>query len=207
MVPSSCLETIMPNPRCCRWLGGAALLLTAASVGFAYIHFPPMTLWKMCKTSHHIRVLKIDKASKEKGVILFEAGEALKGDNSKLVLTKHVVPPGAEGVKPVFDWIGEGKTAVMFYVEGGGRGLGYVCIDQYCYSVYYNAAGRYWLAIRGEPSMSSCYYGSVELLQTLVKDTLAGKEVKAPTKDPEKKDDAEKRKDTVNKVLNKNKNR
>jgi hypothetical protein len=196
----------MPNPRCCRWLGGAALLLAAASVGFAYIHFPPMTLWKMCKTSHHVRVLKIDQASKERGVILFEAGEALKGDNSKLVLTKHVVRTDTEGAKPVFDWIGEGKTAVMFYVEGGGRGLGYVFIDQYCYSVDYNTAGKYWLAIRGEPSMSLCYYGSVELLQSLVKDTLAGKEVKVPTKAPEKKEDAEKRKDTVNRVLNKNKN-
>ena len=194
----------MPNRRCCRWLGGVALVLAAASVGFAYIHFPPMTLWKMCKTSHHIRLLKIDQASKEKGVILFEAGEALKGENSKLALTKHVVRPDTEGAKPVLDWISDGKRAVMFYVEGGGRGLGYVFIDQYCYSVDYNTAGKYWLAIRGEPSMSSCYYGSVELLQSLIKDTLASKDVKVPTKAPEKKEDAEKRKDTVNQVLKKN---
>jgi hypothetical protein len=47
------------------------MLFTPAATG--YIHFPPLTLPKMCKDSHHVRVLKVGKFDKDKGVV-FEAG-------------------------------------------------------------------------------------------------------------------------------------
>ena len=41
----------------------------SASSGHGYIHFPPMTLQKMCRTSTHIRVLSVSKYDKDKDVV------------------------------------------------------------------------------------------------------------------------------------------
>jgi hypothetical protein len=192
-------------------MGVAGLLLVvalAAPVARAYIHFPPMTLPRMCKQSHHIRLLKIKKYDKEKGVILFELAEPLKGEKSQITSFRHVIRADAEGAKPVLDWAGDGKPAVMFSIESnpGGpvRALGYVFIDKYCYSVDYNSGGKYWLVIRGEPGLSACYHGSVEQLRGMVKDILDGKEVKVPVKVPDTKQDRDKRNKEINDVLHKN---
>ena len=84
------------------------------------------------------------------------------------------------------------------------RSIAYVFIDDYCFSSDYNREGKFWLLIRGEPGMSACYHGSAEKLKGLVKDVLAGKEVKVPTKEPATKENAEKRRDEINDVLKKN---
>jgi hypothetical protein len=186
-------------------LGSILILVAAAPTAFGYIHFPPMTLPKMCKQSHHIRFLKIEKASREKGVIVFEATESAKGGKSAITSFKHVIPTDAPGAKPILDWIADGKTAVMFSIEIDSlRGIAYVFIDDYCYSVDYNQKDKHWLLIRGEPDMSACYHGSIEQLQKLIKDVLEGKEVKVPVKEPEKKEDADQRMNEINEVLKKN---
>ncbi len=182
------------------------VLATSAAVG--YIHFPPMTLQKMCKESHQIRFLKIEKLNKEKGVIVFEMAQSLKGEKSQITSFKHVIRTDTEGAKPILDWAAEGKTAVMFCIESkpGGqvKGLGYVFIDEYCYSVDYNSEGKFWLMIRAEPGMSACYHGPVERLREAIKDVLDGKEVKIPTKEPGTKEDRDKRNKEINDVLKKN---
>src|SRR5262245_27643622 len=94
----------------------------AAPAALGYIHFPPMTLPKMCQAAHHIRVLKVCKHNKEKGVILFEVAESLKGHSSQITSFKHVIRTDAEGVKPILDWADDGKSAVMFSVEGNPGG-------------------------------------------------------------------------------------
>jgi len=189
----------------------AGLLLVVAlavPVARAYIHFPPMTLQKMCKQSHQIRLLKIKKYDKEKGVIVFELAESLKGEKSQLTSFRHVIRADAQGTKPVLDWAGDSKTAVMFTIESNpgspAIALGYVFIDSYCYSVDYNRSGKYWLVIRGEPGLSACYHGSVEQLRGMVKDILAGKEVKVPVKEPDTRQDRDKRNKEINDVLRKN---
>jgi hypothetical protein len=58
----------MPFRRVLSCMSVLFILLATASGGLCYIHFPPKTLKDMCKQSHHIRLLKIDKASREKGV-------------------------------------------------------------------------------------------------------------------------------------------
>lgn len=171
-------------------------LTAPAAVG--YIHFPPMTLPKMCQKSHHIRVLKVEKFDKDKGVIVFGVADTLKGEKSQFTSFRHVVRPDTAGTKQVLDWAGNGKQAVMFYIEGkfidgSVLAVGYVFIDEYCYSVDYSPGGKYWLLLRGEPGMSACYHGSVERLQEVVKETLAGKEVKIPVKEPAEKVDRDKR--------------
>src|SRR5262249_34153620 len=147
-------------------LVGAVLVMALVVPGaLAYIHFPPMTLHKMCKTSTHIRVLSVKKYDKEKGVILFDAVETMKGEKSQTKSFKHALRTDAEGVKPILDWVGDGKRAVMFWIEGGGIACAYVFLDEYCYSVDYNRQGEYWLMIRADPQMSACYHGSAERLQ------------------------------------------
>jgi hypothetical protein len=167
-----------------------------------------MTLPKMCKESHHIRVLKVEKFNKEKGVIVFACEETLKDGKSRITSHKLIVRPGATGTRPVLDWLEEGKRAVMFSIEGkdreARRAIAYVFIDDYCFSADYNPEGRYWLLLRGEPGMSACYHGPVERLRRAVKDTLAGKEVKAPTKEPAVKADRDRRNGEINDGLKEN---
>jgi hypothetical protein len=187
----------------------AVVLVLAAvvPVAVAYIHFPPMTLQNMCKTSKHVRVLSVKKFDKEKGIIVFDEAESLKGPKSQTKSFKHVMRTDAEGVKPILDWLGNGKRAVMFWIEGGDIACGYVFLDDYCYSVDYNKRGEYWQMLRADPQMSACYDGSAEQLQQLTKDILDGKEVKVPVKErkePISKEEQKKRADEVNDVLTTN---
>src|SRR5262245_37175308 len=112
-------------------LAGVVLVMAlAVPAALGYIHFPPMTLPKMCKISHQIRVLKVAKHDRDKGVIVFEVARLLKGDRSQITSFKHVIRTNIEGVKPILDWVKDGKSAVMFSVEskpgGATRALGYV---------------------------------------------------------------------------------
>lgn len=190
-----------------RVMGIMLVLAATAPRATAYIHFPPMTLQKMCTTSHHIRLLRVEKYNKEKGVIVFTVAESLKGQKSRITSFEHVLRAGAPGAKPILDWVKDGRTAVMFTIEGvngAAVGLGYVFIDRYCYSVDYDPRGKYWLLIRGEPAMSACYHGSVEQLREIVRDILDGKDVKVPVKEPAVPEDRDRRRKEVNDVLEKN---
>ena len=182
------------------------LLVAPAAIG--YIHFSPMTLQKMCKESHQIRLLKVEKFDKEKGVILLGMVTSLKGVQPQIDSFEHKIRTDAEKAKPILDWAKEGKTAVMFFIEAKRGdlmiGIGYVFIDEYCYTVDYNSAGKYWLMIRAEPGMSACYHGSVKRLREAVKDTLDGKAVNVPVKVPDAKDDFNKRYKEINDVMKKN---
>jgi hypothetical protein len=184
---------------------GAALTV---SVAMSYIHVPPMTLQKMCDESNHIRLLKVEKLNKEKGVIVFEVTETLKGEQSPITSFKHVIHPDAERVKPIFDWAAVGKTAVMLSAENKPgspvQGRGYVFIDEYCYTVDFNIPGKYWLMLRAEPELSSRYYGPVDRLREAVKDILDGKEVKAPVKASDVEQDTDRRAKEINEMLQKN---
>ena len=182
-----------------------AAVVTAPALG--YIHFPPTTLPKMCKQSTNIRVLGVKKHNKEKGVVVYEVVETLKGENPRGMSFKHAIRKDADGVKPIFDWIGDGKRAVMFTIEGNGIACGYVFIDEFCYSVDYNAKGDFWLLIRVDPELSATFHGSVEQLQRVAKDLLDGKDVKVPVKESNKPvtlEEREKRVKALNDILTKN---
>ena len=180
-------------------------IVAAPSVG--YIHFPPLTMPKMCKQATNIRVLTVQKHNNEKRVIVYELTETLKGKSPKGMSFRHAIPKNAGGTKPVFDWVGDGRQAVMFTIEGGGIACGYVFIDKFCYSVDYNKRGDYWLVIRADPEMSACFHGTVETLRKVTKDLLAGKEVKVPVDDSVKSvplKEREKRVPALNDILKKN---
>jgi len=166
----------------------AGIVVTAlvAAPARGYIHFPPATLPKMCKQSSNIRVLSVKKFDKEKGVIVYEVAETLKGKNPKGMSFKHAIPRDTDGAKPIFDWLAEDKKAVMFTIEANAFACGYIFIDQFCYSVDYNKRGDFWLLIRVDPDMAASYYGTAETLQKVTKDLLAGKDVKVPQKESAK---------------------
>lgn len=120
---------------------------------------------------------------------------------------KHAIRTAADAGKPIFDWVGDGKRAVMFTIEGGGIACGYVFIDEFCYSVDHNRKGDYWLLIRADPNLSACFHGSVEQLQKVAKDILDGKDVKVPVKElasPVSQEDRDKRAKEVTEILREN---
>jgi hypothetical protein len=187
----------------CMFLAFAVVVSTAA----AYIHFPPMTMEKMCKHSQAIRVLRVSKLDKEKGVVIFELVETLKEGKLTSESFKQVLPPHIKGAKHVLDWLDDDKRVVMFTIEGGNIACGYVCIDELWYSVDHNQRDDYWLLVRVDPQMSACFHGKVEELEQVTKDILAGKQVKVPVKElpaPLTQADRDRRAREVNEVLEKN---
>ena len=203
----------------------AVVVMVAISIqgASAYMEYSPTTMAKLCK-SPRIRLLKVTKFDKEKGVVIFELVENLNSRNDKVKSTwaekipdgddkvrffRQTIPVADAGGKQTLEWVAKDKTAVMFTLETGGqvisqRACGYVFIDENCYSVVYNMAGDYWAFIRAEPEMSACYFGTVDQLCKIVKDVLAGKEVKVPTKEPSSKTDFKTRSKEIFDALNAN---
>ena len=44
--------------------------------------------------------------------------------------------------QPIFDWLAEGKRAMMFTIEGRDLARGCVFLDKFCYSVDFNISSR-----------------------------------------------------------------
>jgi hypothetical protein len=190
-----------------RMVGVAIAAVAVPMPAGGYIHFPPMTLPTMCKQSTAIRVLTVKKHSKEKGVIIYEAAETLKGKTPDGQSFRHAIGNESKETKLIFDWVADGKQAVMFTVEGRGIACGFVFIDKFCYSVDHNTKGDFWLLIRADPEMGATFHGSVETLQKVTKDILAGKEVKVPVDEsvkPMTTKEREKLVPALNDVLRKN---
>jgi hypothetical protein len=181
-------------------------VLAVAPAG-AYIHFPPPTMPKMCQHSTAIRVLTVKKHDRDKGVIIYEAAETLKGKTPDGKLFRHVIGKESRETKPIFDWVADGNRAVMFTIEGESLACGYVFIDQFCYSVDLNNRGDFWLLIRVDPEMAATFFGTVETLRTVTKDILAGKEVEVPVDEsvkPVTVEERRRRAAALNEVLSKN---
>jgi hypothetical protein len=188
------------------------ILLTAVVVTPAggYIHFPPTTLPKMCKQSTAVRVLRVKEHNKEKGVIVFEAAETLKGKTPDGKLFRHAIGKESKATKPIFDWVKDGKQAVLFTIEGEDLACGYVFIDKFCYSVDHNRKEDFWLLIRADPEMAATFHGSVDTLKKVAKDLLAGKDVKVPVDGsvkPLSNEERGKRAPALNEILKKNRSK
>ncbi len=181
------VEPIRPPPEIpmvtrslCQFLGAVTLLGLSTPAALGYIHFPPVTMPKMCKESTNIRLMRVAKFDSESGVIVYEVVESLKGKGQKVMSFKHSIPKGTAGAAPIFDWVGVGKRAVSFTIEGKSLACGYVFIDEFCYSVDYSFKCDFWLLIRVDPDLAATYFGSAETLEAVAKDLLAGKDVKIP---------------------------
>ena len=187
--------------------GVMMLVAVAASPAGGYIHFPPPTMPKMCKQSTAVRVLTVKKHDTEKGVIVYEVAETLKGKTPAGATYRHAIGKQTKEAKPIFDWVADGKQAVMFTIEGGDIACGYVFIDRFCYSVDYNRKGDFWLLIRVDPEMAATFHGTVETLRAVTTDILAGKEVKVPVDEsvtPVSNEGRRKRLPALNEIIKKN---
>jgi hypothetical protein len=202
------LKELSKRARLLASFAGAVLLMgVVVTPAAGYIHFPPTTMPTMCKQSTAIRVLTVKRHNKEKGVIVYEAAETLKGKTPDGKLFRHAIGKETRDTKPIFDWVADGKQAVMFTIEGGNIACGYVFIDKFCYSVDHNRKEDFWLLIRVDPEMAATFYGTVDTLRKVTKDLLAGKDVKVPVdesvKAPTNKERGE-RAPALNEVLTKN---
>ena len=169
-------------------LAVTCLLAACAGPAAAYIKAPPQTLGSICLEPDHICVMKVDKVSAERGMILFKHVEQLKGKYDGTVI-KHVIKPEVKGAKVILDWAVEGKTAVMFYFTGGND-RGHVYIDGYWYWVGGVSGSkpedkkapvdRWWSANQGEPNLLSIYCGAADKLPDAVTRILRGEEVVVP---------------------------
>lgn len=184
-----------------RVLAIVGLLAACPRPAAAFIKVEPWPLGKLCREATHIYVLKVDKVSQEKGVILFKRMEQLKGTPDGTV-PKHVIKPNAKGAQVVLDWAAEGKTLVMLVQvsradkgDGPGYGRGHAVIDGYWYSITYE--GQCWTLLAGEPSWLSQYCGTADKLQESLKKILRGEEVVVPAMVSGNKEDLEQRRARV----------
>jgi hypothetical protein len=190
-----------------RVAGVVLAMVAVVTPAGGYIHFPPQTMPKMCQQSTAIRVLTVKKHDKDKGVIVYEVTKTLKGKTPEGMSFRHALGKESKGSKPIFDWVADGKQAVMFTIEGGEIACGYVFIDKFCYSVDYNKKGDFWLLVRTDPEMAATFFGSVETLQAVTKDLLAGKEVRVPVDEsvkPVSLEERRKRVPALNEIMTKN---
>ena len=198
-------------------LVAAAYLLAACDrPASAYIGKPPPTLGELCREATHIYLLRVEKFSAEKGVILFKATKQLKAPRELPdgALATQVIGPKVKGAKIVLDWAGEGKTAVFFgRIDGlfpkpgdpppgprGAAGGGYIYIDNYWYVVGYNAKSQCWSAVSGEPTFLAHYCGTADQLGESVPKILRGEEVVVPAMVGGNKEDLEQRRGKVREV-------
>jgi len=192
----------MPIRLAVRWVGALLVVALVASAAPGYIHFAPMSLPKMCKASIVVRVVTVKALDAERGVVVFELAELLKGKRPMTSL-KHVAR--GDAVKPLLDWAAVGKRAVLFSIEGDGfrtaSACAYLFIDRACFSLDYNTAGDFWLVMRPEPNLSACYHGPAERLVQLTKGVLAGEVVVVPTRELEGTETEEQRIKAVNDIL------
>jgi HEAT repeat protein len=145
----------------------------------AYIdHFGLYTLRFVIEQSPDIAVLRVEKVSREKGVILFSKQADLKGkfpDGE----CKQQVTEGFRAREPrlILNWAEPGRTAVAF----SNGGLVQVCAGHF----WYEAAARkeapgWWTLTHVQSILSYAYCGPVEKLKASVSDMLAQKEVVIP---------------------------
>ena len=143
--------------------------------------FRPASLGEVCARADSVTVMKVDKFSKEKGVIIYRKVKDLKGafprDDFREVLSKAHLEGDR---KHRLDWVAEGKTVLVFRYENRVA----VCIGDH-WSVGDQAPPKdkeevYTMATRTEPFFLQSYCGDAKKLLPAVTDLLAGKEVVVP---------------------------
>jgi HEAT repeat protein len=124
----------------------------------------------------HIVVLRVDKVSREKQVIVFARVADLKGADWPEVV-KHQLTDGfhPRQARTVLDWAEPGALAVCFQVGNGCL----TCIGGY----WYQCAAReapWWTMTTGRPDLCYAYSGSAARLRDHVTAMLAGRGVVVP---------------------------
>lgn len=157
-------------------------LLIASPSADAYIDIQrPETLGSVCIRADTITLFKVERVSKEKGVIVFRKVKDLKGtsprDSFREVLSSAHEPWEREHY---LAWVEEGKLALMFRLENRQA----IAIGEQ-WTVNDGAPPKdpdemWTIPTRTEPWFLKNFCGDVSKLVQAVEDLLAGKEVSVP---------------------------
>ena len=157
----------------------AAALLLCPTPAPAYIdHFGLYTLRFVLENSSEITVLRVEKVSREKGVIIFSKVADLKGA-CKEAESRHQISAGFRPREPrlILNWAEPGRTAIAF----SNGTLSQVCVGNFWYEVAVRKdAPGWWTLTHVQSILAYAYSGSVEKLRTSVADVLAQKEAVIP---------------------------
>lgn len=164
----------------------------------AYITAPVTTLGSAVADSTYVTVVRVEKFSREKGVILYTKVRDLKGKYPKDTL-KHVfslketpqhkgsgdvpVRPDEKDWKYALQWAEEGKTAVMFTRKYDPYGdSGHTYIDGCWYATMCPPRDwEFWYAIYADPNLLSRWHaGTPAQLIPAVEAIVAGHDAVVP---------------------------
>jgi HEAT repeat protein len=149
------------------------LLLTSfAAPARAYIDVTP-TLGRLVKDSSNIVLLRVERVSREKRVILYRKVADLKGHSAGDPI-RHQLTGGFHPREPaaILDWAEPGRLAVTFH---DGK-VSQTCIGRYWYECTARAA-PWWKMTCGQAQLCFAYSGSARKLSEHVRALLQGKEV------------------------------
>jgi HEAT repeat protein len=164
-------------------------LLALAGPAPGYIDRPP-TLGRLVQyDAVDIAVVRVEKVSKEKGVIAYTKVADLKGkfptDRFRQVVSRRIAdaPNSGDKSRPrtsrsILDWAEPGKEAVAFH-DGNAKLLA-LCVGPSWYMSTGGKDGLWTVDEFEERALSWAYAGPVEKLPEYVAAILAGKEVVAP---------------------------
>src|SRR5262245_4901982 len=159
-------------------LAAAALLLWPEPAPAYIDHFGLYTLKFVLENSSEITVLRVEKLSREKGVIVFSKVADLKG-RSPEGESRHQISAGFRAREPrlLLNWAEPGRTAVSF----SNGTLSQICVGPFWYEVAVRKDAAGWGTLTHVQSiLAYAYSGSAEKLRTSVVEILAGKEVVIP---------------------------
>ena len=170
----------------------------AASSAQAYITVPVATLGSVVAESTYVTVVRVEKVSREKGVIVYSKVRDLKGKYPKDTI-RHVfdlkatpahqgqghvpIRPDAKDWKYALDWAEPGKTAVMFTRQYEPYGdFGHTYIDGCWYATMCPPRDwQFWYAIYADPNLLHQWHcGTPARLIRAVEAMLAGRETLVP---------------------------
>jgi len=173
------------------------LLVVCTTSAGAYITHPVQTLGQLCNSTY-ITVVRVEKVSKEKGVIIYRKVQDLKGKYPRDTI-RHVfdlkntpqhkgsgdvpVRPDEKDWKHAIQWAEAGKTAVVFSLKYDPYGdFGHTYIDGCWYATMCPQRDwDLWYSIYADPALLARWHcGRPEELVAALKDVLAGKDAVVP---------------------------
>jgi HEAT repeat protein len=177
---------------------GAVLLGTYPASARAYITAPVQTLGQLCDSTY-ITLVRVEKLSKEKGIIIYRKVRDIKGkyplDQIRHAFDlKNTPQHKGEGDVPVrpdekdwqysLQWAAVGKTAVIFSLKYDPYGdFGHTYIDKCWYATMCPKRDwDFWWSIYSDPALLTRWHcGTPAHLATAVEQILAGKTSVVPT--------------------------
>lgn len=173
------------------------LVLAWAPAARAYITAPVQTLGQLCNSTY-ITVVRVEKVSKDKGIIIYRKIHDLKGKYPGDVIRhvfdlKNTPPHKGSGDVPIrpdekdwkyaIGWAEAGKTAVVFSLKYDPYGdFGHTYIDG-CWNATMCPQRDWdlWYSIYADPALLGRWHcGKSDQLVAAVKEVLAGKDAVVP---------------------------